>query len=194
VKKELVDPAVKAIDALIMDELQSPSPARYGNIDKLCKHAHAITQMAAKRVKDVVQEDRINIVAGDDNMMYAPLNEGYVQADEFAVEPRQMNLGGVRVDQNELMRELITAMASIAAPKPTPKPQLGVRDLLDIRERLVAAKRDTVAIDKKIDDALQNIDNEVVPDVEPAPYTPDRLGLTAGVALGLAAAEEEEHE
>jgi len=116
VDKTLVDPAVKAIDAMIDAELHSSSPARYSNIAKLCGHAHALSQMAPTRVEDIaepVADEYGGIAMMGDN--YHHINFG---DNEFEVGRPLPRLGGHVGDQADVARELIAAVQAPKAPAP----------------------------------------------------------------------------
>jgi hypothetical protein len=154
-KKELVEPAVKAIDALIAAELESTSPARYENISKLCNHAHAIVQMAARRVKDVAGGRVANIAVGGNNLAYADQYQGFDYEPVMdAVEAPVRALG--RADQTDLLREMISAFQAFSGPKPK-SVEDRLNALLDLRERLTDANKDCKDVDAQIDELLPQV-------------------------------------
>jgi len=167
--KALTDAAIKAIDALITDELSTSSPGRYDHIIKLSKHAHNIAQIATTRVKQVAE--RL-----DDNLLQNDYGE-IVEERAVAMRGGQgvaMHEGGF--DNVDLLREIVAGMQTALKPRetlppfpplPPPSPLDKLHSLLDLRERLIVAHKKVDIVDKQIDELMKNVAEEDF-DVRPA--------------------------
>lgn len=174
--KTLLDSAINAIRALVVAELDTDSPARFTRAMKLCQQAHALVQMGAKRVGDVVETNYDNYGNGTGHII-GGLNIGGLGAG-IAVR----NNGPA--DGIDLVREIISAMGEMNKPKAD---SARLENLAKVRELAVAAGRSTTEIDKQIDAEIALATKETPHALAPVPVV-DPL-LLRGRSLGGAGQE-----
>lgn len=151
--KTLLDNTISALRALIIAELDGTSLIRFQRAAKLCQQANTVIQMSAKRVADVVGEEKmsdpytINGTAILGEILGEGGNVGY-DAPMMQMAPRR----NAQMDTVDLLREMIT---TFAPAKPQPKLRDGdLGKLIELRDLAQSAGRETPDLDKKIDEMV----------------------------------------
>ncbi len=177
-KKELLDPVLVALNALIADELGSESPSRYLNVMRLSHYANKLRQLSIGRVKDMRNPERmLGAGMGPLPMMGGPnpldLDEQNDMDGNFmdgvgggllGVNRPLGWLGGMPNDQPDAVREMIMMLPKMVEDmkpkKPPPDPGDRAADLLElveVRKQFTALGRDVTVIDEKIDEATHQL-------------------------------------
>ena len=159
-KNELIDSAVKSLEALIADELASGRRDRFYSIQKLAIQAEHLNRMAVRRIDDAIDAE---IGDGPDQLIeYDNGNAMYM--------PRRVIRGGGMVmggDQGDMMRQIV-GMMQPTADKAAKDMEANARQarldrvesLLRIRDKMVKQKMDVSALDLQLKAAQAAVENE----------------------------------
>ena len=159
-KNELIDSAVKSLEALIADELASCRRDRFYSIQKLAIQAEHLNRMAVRRIDDAIDGE---VFAGGDQM-----------GEDYDVNPGMMmprrRLGGQAMiggDQGDMMRQIV-GMMQPTADKAAKDMEANARQarldrvesLLRIRDKMVKQKMDVSALDLQLKAAQAAVEDE----------------------------------